>query len=481
MTTDDGRRTTEVVTTHEATDGGEVNFTMKIELLKIPFPTSEVPLEPPTITVEEYDARMSALYERAGCDWVAVYGDREHSANLVYLSGYDPRFEEALLLIGPGERRSLIVGNEGLSYAALAGGRVESVLCQSMSLLGQPRSTAPRLADVLRGMGLSRGHRVGMVGWKYLEAFECDEPGRPAYVPAHMVDAARSLVGSDGAVVDATPVMMHPERGLRAVMNSAAQIAAFEWSAMRAAAAVFRIVQGARPGMPGYQAAALAKYEGDPLSAHVMLVSGKGEIVGLCSPSGKPLEYGDGVTTAVSLWGSLSCRAGMLLGQPDADFFDKVVAPYFAAVATWWRTMRIGVTGGEVFDVVTSAFGSAPFNSALNPGHLVSFDEWVHTPIRPGSQEKIASGMVFQSDIIPSPLPPGQALNCEDTCAIADGALRDELREAFPEVWARITCRREFMRDQLGIALADDVLPLSPAPAYLPPFWLCADLVCAAR
>ena len=453
---------------------------MKIELRKLSCPDMTIPPAAPGITVEEYDARIAALTQRAACEWVLVYGDREHCANLMYFTGYDPRFEEALLVVGPDQRRHLVVGNEGLAYAGLAGARIPYVLCQSMSLLGQPRSDAPRLADVLRELGLARGSRVGMVGWKYLEADECDEPGRPAYVPAHMVDAARSLTGSDGAVVDVTPVVMHPGSGLRAVMNSAAQIAAFEWSAMRACAAVFRIVYGARPGMTGYEAAGLAKYEGDPLSAHLMFVSGKDEIVGLCSPSARRIEYGDGVTTAVSLWGSLSCRAGMMLGEPDAAFFDRVVAPYYAAVATWWRTIRIGLAGGDLYDVVTSAFGSAPFNSALNPGHLVSYDEWVHSPIRPGSADRIASGMVFQSDIIPSPLQPGQALNCEDTCAIADGALRDELREAYPEVWARIDWRREFMRDQLGLDLAEEVLPLSMAPAYLPPFWLRADLVCAA-
>jgi len=69
------------------------------------------------------------------------------------------------------------------------------------------------------------------------------------------------------------------------------------------------------------------------------------------------------------------------------------------------------------------------------PGHLTSFDEWVHSPVRPGSREKIASGMVFQSDIIPTPLPAGRALNCEDTVAFADAALRAEMRAAYPELW----------------------------------------------
>jgi hypothetical protein len=120
----------------------------------------------------------------------------------------------------------------------------------------------------------------------------------------------------------------------------------------------------------------------------------------------------------------------------------------------------------------------APFKPALNPGHLVSFDEWVHSPVRQGSTEQFFSGMALQCDIIPTPLPDSRGLNCEDTVAIADEALRNEIATEYPELWARITARREFMANQLGIQLKPEVLPLSVAPAYLPPFWLDYELVC---
>ena len=455
---------------------------MKVELRSVPFALVESDMlpAPPAIAVEEYEQRVQTLYRRAAADWVVVYGDREHCANLLYLTGYDPRFEEALFIIGPNQQRYLIVGNEGLAYAAARSPHVEVVLCQSMSLMGQPRATAPRLADVLREAGIGRGQRVAVVGWKYLEPNESDDPAAPAFVPAYLVAVLRHLVGEDGTLIDATAILMHPQNGLRAVMNSAAQIAAFEWSAARASDAVFRIVRGARPGMTEREAAALARYAGEPLSAHVMCVASHDAIVGLSSPGARRIEYGDGITTAIGLWGGLSCRAGMMLGQPDDDFLAAVVAPYFTALATWWQTMRLGVTGAEMFDAVTAAFGDAPFNSALNPGHLISFDEWVHTPIRPGSAECVSSGMVFQCDIIPAPLPAGRALNCEDTCAIADAELRERLQVDFPDVWKRILRRREFMRDYLGITLHEEVLPLSTAPAYLPPFWLRPDDVCVA-
>ena len=51
---------------------------------------------------------------------VVVYADREHSANLAYLTGFDPRFEEALLIVGPAGDPTLLVGNECVGMAAAA-------------------------------------------------------------------------------------------------------------------------------------------------------------------------------------------------------------------------------------------------------------------------------------------------------------------------------------------------------------------------
>lgn len=109
--------------------------------------------------------------------------------------------------------------------------------------------------------------------------------------------------------------------------------------------------------------------------------------------------------------------------------------------------------------------------SALNPGHLVSHDEWLNTPIREGSPDVIKSGMAFQVDIIPTPMPAGQALNCEDSVVIADAALREEIARKHPEVHARIEARRAFVRDSLGVPLKACILPLSSIPLCLAPFW----------
>jgi hypothetical protein len=456
-------------------------MTIKVDLRRVPFPELPESGERPPIGAEEYERRLVEIYAAAGADWVIVYGDREHSANLAFACGFDPRFEEALLVLGPAGRRVLIVGNEGVDYVpAAAGLLVQVALCQSLSLMGQPRSRAPRLADVLRAIGIAEGARMALIGWKYLEAEETDDPTAPAFVPALLADTARQICGAGGRVFDGTAVLMHPAHGLKA-RNGAAQIAAYAWAAERAANAVLRVVRGARPGMSEYEVAGLMGYQGDPLACHVMMTGGAGPVVGLRSPSARRLAEGDGVTTAIGLWGSLSCRAGVLSATPEADFVERYVGPYFGALATWWQSLRIGVEGGAIHAAVLGALAGAPFAPALNPGHLIALDEWTHTPIRAGSADRIASGMVLQCDIIPSPLPAGRALNCEDTVAVADAALRAELQAGYPELWGRIEARRGWMREALGIALPEELLPLSTAPAYLPPFWMASELVCVAE
>jgi len=452
---------------------------MDIVLKRVPSPDFQFVEEIPTVPGEEYERRLAALVRAAGVDWVLVYADREHYANLTYLVNYDPRFEEGLLVLGKNGRRVLIVGNEGLGYVGILRATVDIELCQTLSLNSQPRNTAPRLKDVLARIGICPGHSISLVGWKYLESYENNASTAPAFVPAFYVDVLHDLVGVGGKLVDGAALLMHPQRGLRAV-NSAAQIAAFEWAGRNASAAVFNILHNIRPGMSEMQVMQFMHYAGQPLTIHPILVSGKGQINGLRSPTDKLIEYGDAVSTGLGYWGSLVCRAGMLLDQPDAAFFEKVAAPYFKVVCSWYQAVRLNARGRDIFQVVEQAFAGSGMRSSLNPGHLTSYEEWLSSPIRPDSDEKILSGMVLQSDIIPTPVSQGWLMNCEDTVAVADASLRAEIKATYPDLWGRVERRRRLMIETLGIPLAEEILPLSDGAAYLPPFWLASELVCAA-
>lgn len=453
-------------------------------LRTLPLPLLPEPGPRPLLPAAEYNARLNALYAGADCEWVLVYADREHAANLVFLTNFDPRFEEALLVLGPNGRRALVLGNEGMGYTSQAVPALEFVLAQSFGLMGQSRTSAPRLDLVLRGLGLSEGQRVGVVGWKYLEADETEgDADAPAYVPAFIVRMLARIVGAAGAVRDVTRVMMQPTAGLKS-HNSAAQLAQFEWAAMLASNAVQRVVRGARPGQSEAQAAALFfAHNGAPYACHPMLTSAGPDapLIGLRSPGDRVLAYGDGIACAVGYWGGLCARVGLLRAEPDEAFVAQVVQPYFSAIVAWWQTLRIGVSGGAMYAAVHAALGDAIWRPALNPGHLISIDEWTHTPIRAHSAEALASGMALQCDIIPAPMPDAWGLNCEDSVALADARLRADIAANYPEMWARIQARRAWMRELLGIALAEEVLPLSNAPCCLAPFWLAPDLMCVAE
>jgi len=80
--------------------------------------------------------------------------------------------------------------------------------------------------------------------------------------------------------------------------------------------------------------------------------------------------------------------------------------------------------------------------------------------------------MTLQVDVIPATGTKYFTTHIEDTVAICDSGLRDGLKEHYPEAWTRIESRREFMKEQLGIKLAPEVLPFSNIPAYLPPYIL---------
>ena len=448
-------------------------------LTEVELPDFGMPTSMPVIPDSIYQDRMERLRKRAaerGLDRIVVYADREHSANLSYLTGFDPRFEEALLVVADDDEPAILVGNECWGMAGAAPLRMRRHLYQDFSLPSQPRDRSLPLGDILGQEGIAAGSRVGVVGWKVFEDSGIID------LPAFIVDELRQLTGSAGAVENAADMLVGAADGLR-VINEVEQLAYYEWAACHTSSGVRRVLEGLRPGLTEQEAVRLLEWNGTPLSCHLMLTAGPRATLGLLSPGDRPIERGDRFTVAFGIWGALNCRAGFVAEGPGDlpeeidDYADRLVAPYFQAVAEWYAALRVGQRGGVLQEIIDRHLGDPFFGIFLNPGHQIHLDEWVNSPVGPGSEIELASGMALQVDIIPATGTDYFTTNIEDGIALADASLRESLADRYPDMWERISARRVFMRDHLGIDLHPDVLPFSNIPAYLPPFLLRPDRV----
>jgi hypothetical protein len=373
-------------------------------LADIDLPDFGEPDRMPVIPPETYASRIERLRERIearGIDRLVVYADREHSANLSYLTGFDPRFEEALLVLGQDEGPAVLVGNECYAMAAAAPVSLRRHRFQDFSLPGQPRDRSRPLGEILADEGIGPGTQVGVVGWKTYA-----HP-RMSDLPAYLVDELRSLVEPRGAVENATDILIDAADGMR-VVNEVEQLAAFEWASCHTSSGVRRLLDGLRPGMTEREAVALLGWNGWPLSCHLMLTAGPRASLGLLSPDDRPIRRGDPFTTAFGVWGALTCRAGFVAESADdldegiGDYIERLVAPYFAAIAEWYGAIHVGQSGGVLHEIIARQLGDPFFGIFLNPGHQLHLDEWVNSPIAPGSAIELRSGMALQVDVIPA-------------------------------------------------------------------------------
>jgi Xaa-Pro aminopeptidase len=445
-------------------------------LQRLDWPDHGTPDLPPTFSLAEAEARLKAVRSAmaaAGHDALVVYGDREHAANLHWVTGFDPRFEEAVLVITPGDAL-LLAGNECLAYTLVSplvqAGLVRTGHCASLSLPSQPRGTK-RLWEWLEGI-IPAGARVGSVGWKWYGADELPPGADTALaleIPAFLADPLRQHAGR---VENATALFMHPGHGLRARVT-ADEIARLEFSNHMAAAALKRMVFAFQEGMTDFAAVEAARIGGLPLGCHVTFAMG--DTPGLSGPIGDRIMKGRPASFNIAHWGSNICRAGwMARGAGDlpataAGYLEEFVFPYTRAMSDWCAMMRPGVTGGAVWAMIDDRLPER-FGVTLNPGHLIGLDEWMSSPVMPGSEIPLASGMAMQMDVIPAH-PAWASTRMEDGYVIANEVLREELARSHPNAARRCALRAEFMRRVIGMEVPESLLPLADTCGIIAP-WL---------
>ena len=203
----------------------------------VTLPDFGMPAAMPELPAALYADRLARLRERAdaaGYQRLVIYADREHSANLAYLTGFDPRFEEAVLIVGPDGDPAILVGNECWGMAGAAPLPMRRHRFQDLSLPSQPRDrSAPLADDPGRRRASVRGSRVGVIGWKtYAHPEQSDAPVLPGRCAAR---GGRR----DGSVENATGLLIDAADGLR-VINEVEQLAAMEWAACQTSSGVLR-------------------------------------------------------------------------------------------------------------------------------------------------------------------------------------------------------------------------------------------------
>lgn len=454
----------------------------KVILRRIEYPEYSSPKKVGPPSLEELSSRIGRAREAmlsAGLTHLVVYGDREHFANLAYLTNFDPRFEEALLVLGLSGTPLIVVGNEGVGHLGVSAlhnsGMLRHERYQTFSLMNQPKDESRSLEKIFMEEDIMSESKVGVVGWKYYP--ELPDSAHVSDVPAYIWNVLDRLSMS---VVNATDLMISPSYGLRTRL-SVYEAALFEHSNIMASNAVKAILENIRPGITDFELMSKVPFTGYPFSCHPSVKSSGNSHYGLSSPTGDVIEEGKSCSMSVAYWGSNICRAGWVVkdenGLPEEakEYVSAFAAQFFLAVRHWLKALRIGTQGHVLYDIIAEDLPFDRFGVYLNPGHLIHYDEWVSSPIYKGSKETIESGMCMQIDIIPRSKE-YSSVRMEEGVLVADRAMRESLKNEYPDVYDRCMRRRAFM-ESLGFELPEELLPLSDIAGIIPPFLLDKNLV----
>jgi len=434
-------------------------------------------------TLRQRRAKVLANMRQQALDTLIIYADKEHGGNFEYLTGFIPRFEEALLVLHQDGEAVLVLGNENLKLAGYA--RLDNRVIHApwFSLPNQPMETTKTLAQLLQDAGVIAEKRIGLAGWKLFTGV-ADDRSQMFELPAFIVDAIRQAAGPQAKLTNATGIFINPESGAR-ITNNANELAHYEYGANLASTAIMTALNAIAPGKTEKQIGALLAAEGQPNNVVMIAATGDRFAHANLYPGDKVIQHGDKFSLTTSFKGGLSSRAAYVVADESelapevADYLEVVAKPYFNAVVTWLENLRIGMHGGDMYALIEQVLPKAEYHWHLNPGHLVADEEWLCSPIGPNSTACLQSGMILQIDIIPSRAGYGGA-SIEDTVALADGALRQALAQNYPELWQRVVGRRKYIREQLGILLPEEVLPFSNTVGYLRPWLLSPEraLIC---
>ncbi len=456
-----------------------------IELRKIAKPFKEINLFPVILSESTLKQRYKNVVDKMkqkNYDAMIIYADLEHGSNFEYLTGFLPRFEEALLIVFSEGQAELVLGNENLNKASKARIDAKAIHMPVFSLPNQPMYDCKSIDLCLNTSRIKRAKRIGITGWKLFSS-ELKNQEDCYDLPYFVIDAIKKVCPH--AELKNSTGLFIGENGVR-VTNNEEELAHYEFGAALAG----RCMQDAMDNI------SLGKNEME-IAEHLSALGQKHNVVTIMStgerfekanlyPGRKMIKKGDRISITTGYKGGLQSRCGYAvcgkdeLPEKEKTYVETVVIPYFQAVKTWIEQIHIGMTGGELYEVIDNVFPKEIYGWNLNPGHLCADEEWLCSPIYKDSKEIIQSGMIFQIDIIPS-VAGYQGASCESGVALADEDLRNKIRKHFPEMWERVCKRKTYMKNELGICVPEEVMPMSSMTAYYRPYLLNKDMALCSR
>jgi len=225
------------------------------------------------------DATMQERYEKVlfrmhaeAIDTLIIYADLEHGNNFEYLTGFLPRFEEALLVIHSDRQNFMIMGNENLNKVPSARLKATAVHAPLFSLPNQPMPGDKSFREILEEASIREGSRVGIVGWKNFTSRQ--EDNSQLYdVPHFIVEQVKSIVGSSGSVFNAARLFIG-NKGARCI-NNVNEIEHYEYGAALASDAMLKAMDALDVGVSEMHLGSILNAQGQRNSVVTIAAAGK--------------------------------------------------------------------------------------------------------------------------------------------------------------------------------------------------------------
>lgn len=443
---------------------------------RITAPVIEKDLIPVTLTdetIQERKDKLLAKMKAENFDVLVIYADLEHGSNFEYLMGFVPRFEEAMLIIHKDGNAYAVLGNENLNKAGKARIEVTPVHMPHLSLPNQPMPLKESVSDILKKCDLSKVQKIGVIGWKNFTS-TVEDNTTLFDLPYFLIDALKK-VNPSAQLKNATSLMVGAN-GIRTTYN-ANELAHYEFGTALSGRCMLEAMEVLDISKSEMEVAAKLSDLGQYHSVVTIMSTGQRFEKANLYPTDKKIKRGDAISMTTGYKGGLESRSGYAvfeakeLPKLQQDYLEKLAIPYFTAFKTWVESIKIGMTGDDLYQMIEEIFPKRKYGWSLNPGHLSGDEEWLASPIYEGSKEKIKSGMLFQVDIIPS-IAGYAGASCESSVFLADKNLQKHIKKDYPMVWKRIMERKNYLKNVVGLNLGEEVLPMSAATGFYRPFLL---------